>query len=337
MRDGQSVAAPQPTVLVVLRPNRAMPPGLLEKAGHLVHFEFAVTPDEVGPAAERADAVFVWNFRSHLVPETLQRLPQLRWVHVAAVGVDASLSPKVAASDVLVTNARGVTANAMAEYALALMLLFAKDMRRTIADQATARWDPRLTTLMRGACLVVVGVGAVNRRLARVAHAMGMRVIGVGRTAHPVSEGFERIVGQQELLRVLPEADYVVAATPLTADTDGMIDAAALAAMKRHTILVNVGRGAVIEEDALVDALREGRIGGAALDVVWREPLEPGHPLWSMPNVVLSPHMSADFTLWQEGMVDLFVANLERWLAGSPLHNVVDKTLGYVPSEIGIA
>ncbi|HZP95756.1 MAG TPA: D-2-hydroxyacid dehydrogenase [Candidatus Limnocylindria bacterium] len=329
--------APLPTVLVVLRPNRAMPPGLLEKTGHLAHFEFAVGADEVGPAAERADVVFVWNFRSRLVPEVFHRLPRLRWVHVAAVGVDASLSPEVAASDVVVTNSRGVTANAMAEYALTLMLLFAKDIRPTLADQAAARWNPRLTKLMRGACLVVVGVGAVNRRLARVAHAMGMRVIGVGRTAHPADEGFERIVGQEELVHVLPEADYVVVATPLTADTDGMMGTAAIAAMKRDAILVNVGRGAVIDESALVEALRERRIGGAALDVVWREPLEPEHPLWTMPNVILSPHMSADFTLWQEGMVNLFAANLERWRAGAPLHNVVDKALGYVPSEVGVA
>lgn len=324
-----------PTVLVGLRPNRAMPPGLMEKAGHLANFEFAVTADEVGPAAERADAVFVWNFRSTLVPDAFDRLSRLRWVHVAAVGVDASLSPKVAASDVVVTNARGVTANAMAEYALALMLFFAKDLRRTLADQSEGTWNPRLSKLMRGACLVVVGVGAVNRTLARIASAMGMRVIGVGRTEHSSAVGFERIVGQADLLRVIPEADYVVVATPLTSETEGMIGADALRAMKRDAILVNVGRGNVVEEHALLDALRSGSIGGAALDVVWREPLEPEHPLWQMPNVVVSPHISADFTLWQEAMVDRFVANLQRWRAGQPLDNVVDKRLGYVPSDVG--
>ena len=325
------------TVLVALRPNGVLPPDFMAKAGHLASFVFATTADEVGPGTEVIEAAFVWNFRSRLVPELLHRLPNLAWVHVAAAGVDATLSEEVAASEIVVTNARGVTARAMAEYALSLMLLFAKDLRRTLVDQPHGRWNPRLSKMLGGACLVLVGVGAVNRTLAEIAHTLGMRVVGVGRSSHPAGKTFERIVARHELMNVLPDADYVVVATPKTDETVGMIGSVQLRAMKPDAILVNVGRGQVVDEAAIVQALREGWIGGAALDVVWREPLEPEHPLWTMPNVVLSPHMSADFTRWQEAMVDLFVANLERWREGSPLENVIDKSLGYVPSASSVA
>lgn len=327
------MTAASPTVVVALRPSGELPPCLVEKAGELARFVPVRSADELGDDDLDARAVFVWNFRSTLVPDAVERLKALEWVHVAASGVDASLSDAVRERAPAITNSRGVTADAMAEYALAMMLTFAKDLRVTLADQTSMRWRPRLSRMLSGACLVTVGVGAVNQSLARRATALGMRVVGVGRSAHQEMAGFERVVSRRELCVVLPAADYVVAATPRTGETEGMIGSRELSAMSPGAVLVNIGRGAVVDEDSLLDALRTGRIGGAALDVTWREPLEPDHELWSMPNVLLSPHMSSDFVGWEDAMVDLFVDNLRRWCTGRALVNVVDPDLGYTPSE----
>lgn len=320
-------------VVVAVRPDGIPPPHLLDKAGGLAEFRFVRNEDGLGRDPSDAEVVFVWNFRSRLVPEALQRLPNLRWVHVAATGVDASLSAEVISGPIIVTNSRGVTANAMAEYALGLMLIFAKDMPRTLDDQRQAAWQPRMTETLSGKSALLIGVGPVNRVLARALHALGMRVTGVGRTGHVAAEGFVEIVSFAELAQVLPNADYVVIATPLTPDTDGLIGRDAFATMKRGARLINVGRGRVVDELSLMEALRNGRLAGAGLDVFWREPLEPEHPLWKMPNVLISPHMCGDFRGWEDAMVDLFLSNLERWIRGDVLQNVVDKHLGYVPSE----
>lgn len=325
--------SPAPKVLVVLRRNRTIPPGLLEKAGNLANFVYVVDRSEVRSDDRDVSIAFVWDFRSRLVPEMIDRLPSLRWVHVAAVGVDASLSTKVAERGVIVTNSRGVTAQAMAEYALGMMLYFAKGIRTTLTDQGARRWRPRNTKNLAGACLVLVGVGAVNQRLAVMASAIGMRVIGVARSSRTPYAPLEAIVGFRHLRDVLPQADYVVVATPLTSETRGLIGVREFATMKPGAVFLNIGRGDVVDEQGLIRALESQRLGGIGLDVVWREPLEPTHPLWTSPNVLLSPHMSSDAEGWEEGMVDAFIENLRRWLNGKPLQNQVDKSLGYVPSD----
>lgn len=323
-----------PTVLVVLRRDGIEPPGLRDAVGDRVRLVFARSADEVGQDGMAAAAAFVWDFRSRLIPEIIVSMPALQWIHVAAVGVDASLSTDVRQRDVVLTNARGVTAQAMAEYALAMMLYFAKDFGTTVRNQERATWKPRISRNLADACLVLVGTGAVNQRLARISTAIGTRVIGVARHPHTAPPGFERIVGRDLLDVVLSEADYVVIATPLTDETQSMIGAAQLARLKSTAVVINIGRGAVIDESALMDALQGGRIGGAGLDVTWREPLEPNHPLWAMENVLLSPHMSSDAMGWQEAMVERFVDNLDRWLRQQSLVSVVDKELGYVPSDV---
>lgn len=323
-------ARPRPRVLVALRPDGTRPPGLTDAAGDLADFVFVSTADEVLASHNDVPAAFVWNFRSTLIPQAIGRLPRLEWVHVAASGVDASLSDEVRSRRVIVTNSRGVTAEAMAEYALALMLAVAKSLPVTFADQRQRQWTPRLSRMLAGRCLVTVGVGPVGRSLAAKATALGMRVIGIGRRPHPPGGGFERIDGADRIREAFAEADYVVAATPLTSETRGLIGRAELAALSRDAVLVNLGRGAVIDEPALVEALVEERLGAACLDVFQQEPLPTSSPLWELPQVIVSPHMSSDFTGWEEAMVDLFVANLRRWREGTPLTNVVDLSLGYV-------
>lgn len=320
-------------MLVALRPTGVEPPGLLKKAGDLADFVFAINADDFGDEAATIDSAFVWNFRSTIVPDAIDRLRRLRWVHVAASGVDASLSDEVRARGVTFTNSRGVTAPAMAEYALMLMLAHAKDLRGTIEHQAAKAWRPRESRMLAGTTVVAIGVGAVNRELAQRATALGMNVIGVGRRPRDGVAGFRRVVGRDQLLDVLPLADHVVIATPLTQETRGMIGAAELAALPDGAHLVNLGRGAVVDEAAFMAALRSGRLGGAGLDVVWREPLEPEHTLWETQGVILSPHTSSDFEGWEDAMVDLFVRNLRHAIQGEPLLNVVDLDLGYAPID----
>ncbi|WP_037365994.1 D-2-hydroxyacid dehydrogenase [Nakamurella lactea] len=320
----------RPRVLVALRPNGIEPPGLRRSVEGLVDLVLVTGVDGVPADAGDIEIAFVWNFRSTVVPDAIGRLTDLRWVHVAAVGVDASLSAEVRRRQLTVTNSRGVTAVAMAEYALTLMLAHAKDLPTTLADQADRRWRPRETRLLAGTTLVTVGVGAVNRELACRAKSMGMRVIGVGRTARHIN-GFDQVVGADQLERAMAEAAYVVVATPLTEETRGMVGATELAALPDGAVIVNIGRGPVIEEAALVQEIDSGRLGGVGLDVVWREPLEPDHPLWQHDRVLLSPHMSADFVGWETAMVDLFVTNLRRYLTGQSVLNVVDLDLGYAP------
>jgi len=180
--------------------------------------------------------------------------------------------------------------------------------------------------------VLVVGAGPIGQAIGRSCRGLGMRVRGVARTARPREGEFEAILGIDELVDAVRWADFVVDALPATPETRHAFGEEAFAAMSPSTRFVNVGRGSTVDEEALVRALREGRLAGAALDVFEEEPLPASSPLWSMSNVVVSPHMSGDFAGWREAVVELFVENLERYLTGRPLRNVVDKRRGYVPS-----
>ncbi|HYM95717.1 MAG TPA: D-2-hydroxyacid dehydrogenase [Candidatus Sulfotelmatobacter sp.] len=280
-----------------------------------------------------ADAVFLVTFRSGILKEVWQKRRRLRWVHVAAVGVDAILFPALVASDVILTNSRGVFDAAMGEYVLALMLAMAKDLPRTIQLQGERRWQHRNPSTLRGAVVLVVGAGGVGTGVAQAAAANRTTVIGVGRQARAASGPFQRIAGVAELKSLVPEADWVVLATPLTGETRGLFSRELIWSMRPSARLINVARGDVLDEQALVEALEAGRIAGAALDVFKTEPLPADHPLWRMPNVIISPHMSVDVPEANQSLIDLFLQNLDRFQRGAPLLNVVDKHLGYVPSE----
>jgi phosphoglycerate dehydrogenase-like enzyme len=221
---------------------------------------------------------------------------------------------------VTITNSRGVFDTPMAEYVLGLVLAMAKDLPGTITAQARREWRHRETEQVTGSRAVVVGGGPIGRAIARLLTAVGVRVELVGRRDFAT------------LPELLPRADWLVLAAPLTDTTRGMLDAELLAALRPSARVINVGRGALVVEPDLVDALRAGRIAGAALDVFAREPLPPGSPLWELPGVIVSPHMSGDVIGWRHALVDVFVDNLARYRAGEPLRNVVDKSLGYVSS-----
>jgi phosphoglycerate dehydrogenase-like enzyme len=293
--------------------------------------ELRYTTDEgLVSALPGADVLLVWDFRSHALADAWPAAESLRWVHASSAGVNHVLSAPLVASDVVVTNSRGVFDAPMAEYVLALVLAMAKDVPGTLRLQRERRWQHRETERLGGTHALVAGTGPIGRAIGRMLTAAGMTVTGVGRQARDADPDLGTVLPMDRLAEGLARADYVVLAAPLTDATRHMIDAAALAAMKPTARLVNVGRGPLVAQDDLVEALTAGRIAGAALDVFADEPLPASSPLWAMENVIVSPHMSGDVVGWRSELVALFHDNLTRYLDGRPLRNIVDKQRGYV-------
>ena len=265
--------------------------------------------------------------------EALRVAPGLRWVQATSAGAGeqvggASLT-REALERVIVTSAAGVHAGPLAEFALFGLLAFTKGLPRLLADQRARRWGHYPVRELSGATLLIVGLGQIGTEVARRAAAFGMRVVGLNRRGagdYPQVDVLARI---DALAQWLPEADAIVLSLPLTEQTTGLIDAAAIDAVKPGAVLVNVGRGGVLDEAALIDALREERLAGAALDVVANEPLDPGSPLWELPNLLLSPHTAGLSVHENERIVSLFADNLGRYLRGEELRNRVDPELLY--------
>lgn len=317
-------------MLVVLCGDKR-PPGMdgIEKVAVVRYTE----ANELADSLRGADALFVYDFLSTAVPGAWAAADRLRWLHIASAGVDPVLFPALVESDVVLTNSRGVFDDSIAEYVLGVVLAFAKDFARSLVLQSETRWKHRETERIAGREVLVVGTGPIGRAIARLLRAAGMRVSGAGRSAREGDPDFGTVHASSELGEYLPSADYVVAVAPLTEQTKGLFDASAFAAMKPSARFVNVGRGELVVTGDLIEALRSGKIAGAALDVFETEPLPADNPLWAMDNVLISPHMSGDFAGWRDTLVEVFTANFHRWAAGEPLRNVVDKKLGYVPSR----
>jgi phosphoglycerate dehydrogenase-like enzyme len=297
-----------------------------------VRFVSPRTRDEVPAAIADADVVLGWA----VTAETFPLARRLRWVHLTAAGVGAALFPELIASEVVMTNARGLHAAAMAEHAIGLMLSFARKLHLARDAQRERRWVQRELMLeeppfreLRGGTLVLIGMGYVGSAVAERARALGMRVIAVRRHPAPTAAPAHEQWPADRLNEALALADWVVLAAPLTPDTKQLIGREALARMKSDAVLINLGRGAVVDESALIEALERGRLGGAGLDVTAEEPLDETSALWRLPQVIVTPHVSGLAPqLWERAM-DQFAGNLERFLAGRPLENVVDKRAGY--------
>jgi len=277
-------------------------------------------------ALDGADVLFLADFRTHLLALAWPSARDLRWIQTGSIGVDAVLIPEVVGSDVVVTNTRGVFEQPIAEYVLAVLLAFAKDLPRTLELQARREWSHRESQRLRGRRMVVLGAGPLAREIVLLARAVGVHVDVVGRRARDGEPGIGAVHAIGDLDPLLARADIVVLALPLTKDTHRLLDADRLGRVRPGAWLVNVGRGATVDEDALIAALGTGQVAAAALDVFDVEPLPPEHPLWHTKNVVISPHMSGDLVGWEDEVVRHFLENLERWRAGDPLRDVVDKT-----------
>ena len=288
-------------------------------------------PEDFAKAAPTAAAMLSWMAPRDLLEQVFAMARHLRWLHSASAGLENVLFPALIESPVTVTNASGVFSDSLAEFVLAAMLFFAKDLRRMVRSQAAGKWDQFDVEMLQGNVLGIAGYGSIGRACAVRARAFGMRIFALRR--RPELCGADPLVEQafpkERLREMLRASDYVLAALPITEATRGLIGARELAAMKPSAVLINVGRGPVIEESSLIGALEEQRIRGAALDVFNEEPLAAGHPFYRLENVLLSPHCADHIAGWLEQSMELFLRNFERFRKDEPLENVVDKQLGY--------
>lgn len=308
--------------------------GYLRLLDHLpepVNIQTGNDPEFLAEHAPGADVILVGGLKPDLFRATFSLASRVRWVHAMWAGVEKLLFPELIQSSIPLTNGRGVFKDGLAEFTIASILFFAKDLRRLVRNQEAGCWEQFDVLEVRKQVLGIVGFGEIGRESARLARALGMRIHAVRR--RPAESNGEPYVDQlfplSQLRDMLASCDYVLAATPLTADTRGLIGEAELAAMKQSAVIINVGRGPVVVESALIAALEQGRIKGAALDVFDTEPLPAGHPFYRLSNVLLSPH-SADHTVgWADLAMNKFIENFERFRNGQPLENVVDKSAGY--------
>ncbi|WAH97267.1 D-2-hydroxyacid dehydrogenase [Arthrobacter sp. MMS18-M83] len=291
------------------------------------------TADGLANALDGADVLYQWHSFSPALKKNWAAASSLRWVHVSAAGVSQRLFDELIQSDVVYTNSRGVLSRAIAEFALGFVLDLAKDAQRSFRFQQQQRWQHRVTRKIQGQSVLVVGTGSIGRETARLFRAVGMAVSGAGRTVRSHDDDFDVIYSSADLANVVHDFDYLLLAAPLTAETRGLVNVDVLASMKPSAHLINVGRGERVHTGALTEALASGSIAGAALDVVHPEPLPGGHPLWSMENVIITPHLSGDAENYLDDLSKLFLENLGRFVKSEPLLNVVDKTLGFVPAS----
>lgn len=291
-----------------------------------------VDDDGLAAALPGAGALLMWESFSPALAEAWPAADALEWIHVAAAGVDKMMFEELRGSDVVLTNARGAFDRPIAEFVLAGVLAQVKRLYASHDLQRERTWRHLPLTSVEGQRALVIGTGAIGREIARLLRAVGMEVRGAGRRPGVGDADFGLIEPSDDLAAHVGWADHVINATPLTAATTGLLDAEVFSAMRPGAHVVNIGRGESLVEDDLEAALRSGHLGGATLDVFATEPLPAESTLWDAPGLVVSAHMSGEVAGWEDRLVEQFVDNAERWLAGEELTNVVDKRLGYVPS-----
>ena len=298
------------------------------------------------PAAWREKAEVLYTFAA--LPRSRQEMPRLRWIQLHSAGADHLSEWLKNQTDIVITTASGIHAVPMAEYTLMMMLALIRRLPRMLHYQRRQEWPSDRWRLfsdgeLRGSTLGIVGYGSVGREIGRLAKAFGMRLLAMRRhggrredpgyvepgTGDPQGTLPDAWYTPDQLLEMLPQCDFVVNVLPLTPETREVFDARAFAAMKPTAYFINIGRGGTVDEAALVRALEQGDIAGAALDVFEKEPLPSDSPLWRMENVIISPHISAFSTRYDDRAMTLFITNLQRYLKGEPLFNVYNPKLKY--------
>ena len=268
-------------------------------------------------------------------PEFLEKATNLRWVQVQSAGVDRyiSIKPLMENDDLVLTNFRGIHGPAIADHSMAMLLSLTRNLDFYAANQRESNWNTDRTPVdsiaLEGKTMMVVGLGGIGSEIAQRAHGFGMRVIGTRRSDTPSADYIERVGKPKDLLEMLPDADVVALAVPLVPETENLLDAKAFATMKEGAFLINIARGRVVDTDAMLAALKSGRLAGACLDVTEPEPLPSDHPLWQQPRVIITPHMAGRSAVTNQRRSALTLENLRRFGAGEPLLNVVDKKVGY--------
>ncbi len=282
--------------------------------------------------AAEADVILNADFSDlRLLPDMFPYARRVQWVHSIAAGIDSILSSELIASPVILTNGRGVFRRPLGEWVIAAMLFFSYDLRRLLKQQQEQRWEKFEPIELQGRTLGIVGYGEIGRTAAELARPFGMRIVAVRRKPELSAQDplLDKVYPPARMNEMLGECDFVVVAAPLTPETRKLVGVPQFEAMKPSAVIINVGRGPVIDETAMIAALESGRIRGAGLDVFETEPLPAGHPLYRLSNVLLSPHCADQTAGWLDRAVEFFVENFERFRKGEPLQNVVDKRAGY--------
>lgn len=302
---------------------------LLDRLPEPVTIRTGNDPAFLAEHAPNADVILVGGLNPLLLRDIFAHARRVRWVHAMWAGVEKILFPELIESPAVLTNGRGVFKDGLAEFTIASILFFAKDLRRLIRNQESGRWEQFDVFEIRKQILGIVGYGEIGRESARLARALGMQVYAVRRSTTSPEPYVDRMFPLSGLHEMLSLCGYVLVAAPLTPETRGMIGERELAAMKSSAVIMNVGRGPVIVESALIAALENNRLKGAALDVFDTEPLPADHPFYRLSNVLLSPHSADHIVGWHDLGMLKFIENFERFRQGQPLENIVDKKAGY--------
>ena len=321
-----------PIVVLAGAPNAGAVPGI-EKLPDSVQVRYVTQEADIASAVSGADVAFGWGFKSQLTKAVWRAGDALRWVHWCGSGVDSIVDEALVDSEVILTNSRGTVSRGMAEFTLALILAFAKKLPDTLRFQTHHQWTHQLNEQIVGASALVIGVGSIGREIGRVLSAVGLEVDGMGRHRREWDADFRKIYAVDELDTRLPYYDYVVLILPSTSQTTHLFGAKQFDLMKSTARLINLARGTIVDERALIDALDRGDLAGAGLDVFESEPLPARSPLWDMKNVIVSPHVSGEFEGYEAVVADLFVENVRRYMSDEPLLNVIDKRIGFVPNN----
>lgn len=319
-------ATSRPVVTIVSDGNI---PDALDRLRNFADFR-VTTGSELDRALPGSDALLLWDFFDNSLEHFWAKADRLRWVHVAAAGVDHVLFPAMITSDVVLTNAHGIFDLPIAEYVLACIFEYVKELPATRADAASFGWRTRTLGNVAGSTALVIGIGGIGREIARLLAAVGIRVEAVGTTARIDTATGVRVHAADDLEDLAGRFDFVVLALPSTQGTSGLIDRRILSAMRPDTFIINVGRGNSLDEIALADLIESGDIAGAALDVFAHEPLPGASRLWHSKRVLVSPHTSSRTSGWRDRLWQQFADKLTDYCSGRALSPVVDKRKGYV-------
>lgn len=287
--------------------------------------------EKIRPYLPDVEVILANPYRDRTMLKDILDAPCLRWVQQRSAGTNWLMDyPRIVGSDLILTNASGIHAIPISEHILAFMLCLARDVQRSIRDQVKHRWNRiHRVTELDGQTMGLIGLGAVGRKIAEKAKGLNMRILGVRRHPGRSNPWVDQIYGPGNLLEMLPQADWVIITAPLTHETKGMIGEGELKVLKKSAHIINISRGPIIQEQALIKALREGWIAGAGLDVFEEEPLSDSSPLWDLENVIITCHYAGGTPSYLDRLMEIFLENLRRYRAGEQMINVVDKRMGY--------
>ena len=318
-------------ILLLVENPKEPPAPLLELMPEYVKVLRGSVADDFGDSAADAEIILSWGAKRDVIEQLLAKGHNLHWIHSRSAGLDGLMFPALVESRVVLTNGRGVFSQSLGEFAIAAALYFAKDMPRMLRSQRERKWDQFNVVELRGQTLGIIGYGDIGRAVAKRAKAMEMNVLAMRRRPE-LSDGDEyinKVFGFDKKREMIAQCDYVVAAMPLTPETKASIGTEDFAAMKKTAVFVNIGRGPVVDEPALISALESKQIKGAGLDVFEVEPLPADSPLYGLENVLMSAHCADNTDEWLNDAMRFFYQNIERFSKGEPLLNVVDKSAGY--------